>query len=272
MSRGAILFAFNSPKHDYYAMAEYTAKRINHFLDIPVTVVTNSESITQSSSYKFDNIVCIDADKSNKRSYSKKDTGVWINKGRFKAYDLSPYDETLVLDVDYVVNSNKLLKTFDTMDDFCCHENACFLMQPNEEDEYLSRYSFKTLWATVMAFKKTKRAKDIFDCIEMVQKNYSHYANLHNFISQIYRNDYALTLALRIANGHLVEKKDFIPWNLVHIGNNTQVYKNTNDEFNTEYTVMFDNWTKGKLKKEYITIKDLDMHLMNKKMFMGLML
>ena len=48
MSRGAILFAFNSPKYDYYAMAEFTAKRINHFLDIPVTLVTNEKSHKQA--------------------------------------------------------------------------------------------------------------------------------------------------------------------------------------------------------------------------------
>ena len=39
MTRGALLFAFNSPKYDYYAMAEHTAKRINHFLNMPVTLV-----------------------------------------------------------------------------------------------------------------------------------------------------------------------------------------------------------------------------------------
>ena len=38
MSRGAILFAFNSPKFNYYKMAEATAKRINHFLSMPVTL------------------------------------------------------------------------------------------------------------------------------------------------------------------------------------------------------------------------------------------
>jgi hypothetical protein len=42
------------------------------------------------------------------------------------------------------------------------------------------------------------------------------------------------------------------------------------DEFNTEYTVMFDNWNRGKIRKEYITIKDMDFHVMNKSNFMEL--
>ena len=46
------------------------------------------------------------SDKSNTREQQ-----VWINKGRYQAYELSPYEETLVLDVDYIINSDKLLKT-----------------------------------------------------------------------------------------------------------------------------------------------------------------
>lgn len=266
MKRGAILFAFNSPKFDYYSMAEFTAKRINHFLNLPVTVITDNESLSSKSSYRFDKTVIVEPDKNNIRDYA-----VWINKGRYQAYDLSPYDETIVLDTDYMVNSDKLLKTFDTCLDFCCHDTTEFLMQPNAPQEVLSAYSFKTLWATVMTFKKTNRSKQIFECLEMVQKNFAHYANIHNFLSVVFRNDYALTLALRIANGHLVPSQDIIPWNLIHIGKNTSVYNNNTDEFNTEYTVMFDNWQRGKIRKEYITIKDMDFHMINKENFVRLM-
>lgn len=266
MSKGAILFAFNNNKYDYYAMAEYTAKRINHFLDMPVTVVTDKSSVNKKSKYKFDNVIFTDPDTSNIREYN-----VWINKGRYQAYDLSPYDETLLLDVDYMVNSDKLLKVFDFYDDFCCHDNTGFFMQPNAAQEILSAYSYKTLWATAVAFKKGSRAKQIFECLEMVQKNFDHYANIHSFVAGIFRNDYALTLALRIANGHTVLSKDIIPWNLMHLGKNTQIHANSDKKFNTEYTIMFDAWQRGKIKKEYITIKDMDFHVMNKDLFVELM-
>ena len=222
MTRGVILFAFNSPKYNYYEMAEYTAKQINHFLGLPVTLVTDETSLSKDSEYSFDRIVLVEPDRSNKR-----DWGIWINKGRYQAYEFSPYDETLLLDVDYMVNSDKVLKAFDTSVDFCCHDTTTFLMHPGAPQEVLSSHSFKTLWATVIAFKKTNRAKQIFDCLEMVQRNYDHYGNIHSFIGGVYRNDYALTLALRIANGHLIPKTDIIPWNLVHVGKNTQVYTDT---------------------------------------------
>lgn len=263
MSKGAILFAFNSEKFDYYKMAENTAKRINHFLDLPVTLVTDEQSFVQTD-YTWDNVAKVEPDKNNFR-----DWGQWINKGRYQAFELSPYEETILLDVDYVVNSDKLLKTFETYNDFCCHNKTAFLMHSNLPQEHLSSYSYETLWATVVTFKKTKRAQQIFQCLEMVQKNFEHYANIHSFISATYRNDYALTLALRIANGHTILPGDFIPWNLVHVGKDTAIYKNSPDELCTEFTVLVDRWNRGKTKTEYITIKDTDFHLINKDMIEG---
>lgn len=265
MSRGALLFAFNSPKYNYYEMAVATAKRINHFLRLPVTIVSDESSIPNKVTYDFDKTIVVEADKSNVRDYN-----IWINKGRYQAYELSPYDETLLLDTDYMVNGDTLLKTFDLPTDFACHDTTSFLMHPGVAQEVLSVYSYKTLWATVVMFRKTQRAKQIFECLEMVQKNYDHYANIHSFIGGVYRNDYALTLALRITNGHADRPEDIIPWNLVHVGKNTSVYNNNDEELNTEYTVMFDNWQRGKIRKEYTTIKDTDFHVMNKDNFMEL--
>jgi len=265
MTKGVVLFAFNSPKYDYYKMAEITAKRVNHFLDLPVTVITDENSVINKTSYQFDKTIYTIPDKNNKR-----DWGVWINKGRYQAYQFSPYDETLLLDTDYMINSNKLLKIFDMPTDFCCHDTTSFLMHPDSPQEALSVYSFNTLWATVVMFKKTKRSEQIFDCLKMVQHNFDHYANLHGFVSATFRNDYALTLALRIVNGHTSVKNDVIPWNLLHVGKDVCIYRNSDDEFNTEYTVMFDNWKRGKIRKEYITMKDMDFHVMGKDNFMTL--
>lgn len=265
MKRGAILFAFNSLKYDYFSMAEFTAKRISYFLNLPVTVVTDENSLPNVPTFNFDNILVVEPDKSNNR-----DWGMWINKGRYQAYELSPYDETLLLDVDYVVNSNKLLKVFDICTDIMCHDNTKFLMQPNLPQEVLSSYSYNTLWATAVVFKKTNKAKQVFECLEMIQKNFDHYANIHSFVSFTFRNDYALTLALKLVNGHLENKQDIIPWSLVHVGKNTKVYANTSDIINSEYTIMFDHWKHGKIKKEYMLIKDMDFHMMNKDNFLEL--
>ena len=140
-------------------------------------------------------------------------------------------------------------------------------MQSNAPQELLSAYSYETLWATVVMFKKTERAKQIFDCLKMVQDNYDHYANIHSFVGGVYRNDYGLTLALKIVNGHSDVKSDYIPWNLIHLGKNTQITKNNEEEFDTSFRIKFDNWQRGKIRKEYIDVTDMDFHIMNKDLY-----
>lgn len=262
MTRGVILFAFNSPKYNYYDMAYYTAKRVQHFLNLPVTLVTDEESLPQVEDTIWDKVICVTPDKNNFR-----DWGLWINKGRYQAYELSPYEETLLLDVDYVVNSDKLLKIFDFYDDFCCHNRTEYLMQFGAAQELLSDYSYETLWATVVAFKKTPRAKQIFDALKMVQENYDHYGNIHSFVGGVYRNDYALTIALKIVNGHSDNIRDYIPWNLVHVGKNTQIEKCPGEMMDTDFKILFDNWQRGKIRKEYINVRDMDFHIMNKDLY-----
>jgi len=267
MTRGALLFAFNSPNYNYVEMAEFTAKRINRFLNIPVTLVTDQDSIKSNINYNFDHVRIVNSDPTN--YFQNK---IWINKGRYQAYELSPYDETLLLDVDYVINSDRLLKAFDTMDDFNCHKSVSYLMSEYNKQEYLSHYkhSLPTLWATVVTFKKTKRVKHIFECLKMVQENYQHYTNLYKFENETFRNDYGLTIAYRTVNGHEFLKSDIIPWNLLHIGLKTKVYKNSSDLYNTDYTIIYDKWIRNKIKKEYITISNTDFHVINKDIMMEL--
>ena len=268
MTRGILLFAFNSPEYNYYKMAEFTAKRVNHFLNLPVSIVTDKSSYATSTGYAFDNVYTIDSDPNN--TFQGR---VWLNKGRYRSYELSPYDETILLDVDYVINSDTLLKVFDVMDDFCCHESINFLMNEYNKKEHLdfsNDLTLPTLWATVVGFKKTKRVENIFKCLQMVQENYQHYANIHKFSCDTYRNDYGLTIAHRIVNGHSNVRSDILPWNLTHIGPKTFVYKNNDEAYCNDYTVVFDKWRQGKIKKEYIIVKDMDFHIINKDIFLEL--
>jgi hypothetical protein len=262
MTRGVLLFAFNNDKVDYYSMAVATAKRANKFLNLPVTVVTDKTTDLSKHTYQFDNVIIVEADRNNLNASNE----VWINKGRFQAYTLSPYDETLLLDTDYLINSDKLLKPFELYDDFMCHNRTSFLMIPSHSQELISEHTYPTLWATVIYFKKTQKTKQIFECMEMIQKNYSHYTQLYNMTVGNYRNDFSLTIALRIVCGQTEDHLHYIPWNLVHVGKNTQVYKDTD----TSYTVMYDNWQRGKIRKEYCTVSEMDFHMMNKENFMEL--
>jgi len=262
MSKGVLLFAFNNGITNYYDMAVATAKRVNHFLNLPVSIVTDINSLPVTPTYEFDKLFVVQADSSN-----KKDRKVWINKGRYQAYDLSPYDETLLLDTDYLINSNQLLKIFDIYDDFMCPNRTYFLMNEHgHQQEQVSVTSFNTLWATIIAFKKTNKAKQIFDCMYMIQENYTHYLNIYNMHSSQFRNDHALAISCRIVNGHLEDKSMYMPWALTHINTELIVEKLTNSVYNTSYKIYKKNQKTS--KPEYCVVNNMDFHLMNKNMFM----
>lgn len=253
--RGVLLTAHNNGKDDYYQMAVYTAKRINKFLDLPVTVITDPDSVSDTG-YTFDKTIFVEPDKSNHR---KKST--WINKGRYKIYELTPYDDTLVIDTDYMVNSRQLLDAFNIDTDFCCHKNIKWLME-GDNPEYFHKNLIPTLWATVMRFRKTKRSMHIFQMIEMVQNNYEHYAGIYKFMPYMYRNDYAVTIALKTVNGHLELPTDYLYWRLLHVSLQVKVYRDSD----TAYTLMATDKKTG--KNQYIKLSDTDFHMLNKHNFM----
>ena len=45
MSSGVLLFAFNNEQVDYVSQAQYLAKRIRKYLDLPTTLVTDDVAL-----------------------------------------------------------------------------------------------------------------------------------------------------------------------------------------------------------------------------------
>lgn len=253
MKRGAVLFAYNNDITDYYKMAAYTASRIERFLNIPVTVITDADSI--SCDYQFDQVIVRTPDTSNARKGT-----VWINKGRYEVFDLSPYDDTLVLDTDYLVNSDKLNLLFKSDSDFLCHRDCRFLLN-DAGQETIGIHGPQTYWATVMRFTKTTRTRELFSMVEMVQKNYDHYRKIYNVTSGMYRNDYAVTLALRTVNGQVENKSDSIPWKLLHVPSTDTTVTREDD---TVYRIS----KHGEGRQTHIIVKNTDFHMINKQNFM----
>ena len=85
-SRGIVGFAYNTKEIDYVSIANQTLGLASRVLGLPYTLITD-ESIQSS----FDN---------QRYSIDTKEFIQWRNAGRFHAYKLSPYDETLVIDVE----------------------------------------------------------------------------------------------------------------------------------------------------------------------------
>lgn len=201
-SRGAVIFAFNSVRIDYVKIAKRSAKLVKHFLQIPVTVITDSDIADNV----FDRVIKIENKDSNFRYTSDGETTEWRNFGRHKAYELTPYDETILIDGDYFILDSNLNKFWSIDFDYK------IITTSNSPDQTMSNAmghrGFNLLWATVVMFRKTKFTKTFFDLIGRVQKNYAYYYKLFNLTGP-YRNDFAFAIADLVINGYTKDPRNY---------------------------------------------------------------
>ena len=72
MSSGVLLFAFNNEQVDYVSQAQYLAKRIRKYLDLPTTLVTDDvERVVKFYNGKevFDEILSSSIEQKNHKTY-----------------------------------------------------------------------------------------------------------------------------------------------------------------------------------------------------------
>jgi len=260
MTTGALLFAFNNEVTDYVQMAAWSARRIRHHLGIPVAVITNSRNPVLSQ--QFDQVIHAEPDSGGTRFFEDYDSTVtWHNAGRVDAYALTPWDQTLVLDADYVVASSQLRFVLDSSRDFMCHDRAYDIAKSRYLDELntFGEHRLPMSWATVMMFRKSNTAAYIFDCMQMIRANWDHYRALYKIQKSTYRNDFALSIALGIVNGG-TWRIDSVPWSLASILPEYQLEQISNTDETFKITHRAANG--GNL---YLGVNGMDFHAMGKK-------
>ena len=257
MTTGALIFAFNNEHTDYLAMAAWSADRIRRHLDIPVAVITDCTDPSRLS--KFDRVIQADPVSGGTRYFDDyKQTVTWYNATRTDAYSLTPWDQTLLLDADYVVCGDELKLVLASSQDFMCHRLA-WDITAQDYFEGLNRFGQHKMpmwWATVMMFRRSNIAQYIFDSMNMIKQNWKHYKDLYHITGSHYRNDYALSIALGIVSGHTL-KVDNIPWNLASILPEHVITQIGLDHFEIKYQ------DQGKMKK--MDWHSMDFHAMGKK-------
>jgi len=209
-SRGVVLFAFNTGV-DYVEIADRVSRLIKHNLKLPITLITDLDS---QPKFNYDSIIRIDNTSDNFRNVDDKQI-TWRNFGRYLAYDLSPYTETILLDTDYLVLDDSLLKLFATDFDYkLMHHNRNL---ENCSYEVMGETSLPFVWATVVLFRKTERARLFFNFIGRIQRNYRYYRALYNIREGNFRNDYAFAIANCILNGYNLNVDQGIPWRMLTV-------------------------------------------------------
>jgi hypothetical protein len=213
-SRGILAFAYNTPTTNYEEIAHQTLTVASRRLDLPYTLITEATVPCAVDNTRYD----IDLEQFVQ----------WRNQGRYLAYELSPYNETIVIDVDYLILDQNLLEIFKQPWDYLLQRNSHALTQ--SWPTTMGPNSLPYIWATVFAFRKTARAKQFFNLVERIQKNYGYYRLLFNMQERNYRNDYAFAVADTILNGYVIGTNS-IPGSMLAIDQSIDSIQIKNNQF-----------------------------------------
>jgi hypothetical protein len=196
MTVGCIIFAYDGDVL-YGPQAVLAAKLVIKHLGIPVSLVTDSRTLGDiKEPTLFEHVFIQEIGPTTNTRVLAGNVVVWKNANRSSAYDISPYDRTLVIDSDFLVLSDRLKTYLDSDRDF--------MICPNMKDLHPTRTgsrvvlnpaSVPMLWATNIIFNKTAEVESIFKLVEHIKDNWEYYGALYKFNTKRFRNDYAFSVA-----------------------------------------------------------------------------
>ena len=268
MTTGAVIFAHNNLKIDYTKLAIFSATRVKEFLDIPVSIITDNPRWLESNYpvHPFDKVIVIDSPPSTKKAFYDGTLSSfnleWRNLTRSSVYNLTPYDTTLVLDSDYIINSNNLKPALDRDFDFQIYKESVDLAAWRNVGHFdrINPYSIPFYWATVFVFRKNIVMESFFNLVSYIKENWEYFKVLYSIDSHVFRNDYAFSIAIHIMNGktNSVFATD-LPGSMIYCTDRDYVI--SIDESKISFLI-----EKEKHPGEYILAKtnNLDVHILNK--------
>ena len=217
MSNGVVLFAYNNDKLDYTKLAVMTALSVKANLKnnnvALLTDVKTYEHLIETHpqdliKYCFDKIITEDlTHEENTRVHNDSPwhsfQAQFSNGNKHNVYNLSPWDKSLLIDVDYIVNSDALDRLFDTDYELALFRNARGLRWelPHHEEQRLHPDGIDMWWSTVVYWQKSEPSTQFFNMWHHVKENYDYYKFLYKFPGKMFRTDYASSIAIHLLKG-----------------------------------------------------------------------
>ena len=273
MSQGVLLFAQNTREVDYLKLSVLAAKLAKKNLQVPVSLVTDSatlewaEESNQLSTVQevFDQVIQTERPRicNNFRYLSDgndRSRVPFVNDARSRAYDLTPYERTLLIDSDFLINTPTLREYWNADSDIMISQSlgdVAAVDRIGYYDRYISDTGIHLYWATAVMFSKSPISQHFFNLVEHVKENYVYYADLFRFDHRTYRNDIAFSIAKHIVDGYetnllgslLPTLSTFDKDVLIDVNDNTLIFL-INAMNNSNFYAA--------------AIKDRDIHVMNK--------
>lgn len=202
MSKGILVHAFNNEQVDYVKQAIFLAKRARKHLNLPVSIVTDCDVPDV-----FDKVIKITKDGYTQKVYNNGHQAQQLtfkNNSRVISYDVTPYDQTLMLDTDIIICDDTFKQCFAQQKDLLLYKDAYDLAQTRDYREFskISETSVDFYWATCVYFTKCKSNSIFFELLKHIEENWQHYRMAYQILSQTYRNDFAFSIAIHIMNNH----------------------------------------------------------------------
>ena len=214
---GLLLIAYTNFTINYGALAVLAAKLAKrHMNNIHVTLMTDERTYRElldngPSNFRtaFDNIIVENLDhETNIRLHHDTPwyqfNTQFSNKNKHTIFQKSPYQKTLMIDVDYLIGNDDLLKIFDTDYGLALFKNAISARNhaPRMQEQKLNEHGIDMWWSTVVYWDKdSPEAEIFFNVWEHVKENYNYYKFLYKFPGALYRTDFAASIAIHLLNG-----------------------------------------------------------------------
>ena len=217
MKKGILIYAHNSRAVDYALMSVISGGLAKKYLNVPASLVTDPSTvewmreskILEKATAVFENLIVVNrpqTDNTRKLSDGESSEVVpFLNSNRSSAWDITPYDRTLLIDSDFLIFSNRLSEYWDVDADVMIGESINDICNNNRlgyHDRYISDVGVKLYWATTVMFTKNQTGKLFFDTVNLVKENYEYYADVFRFDSRQFRNDIAFSIAKHILDGY----------------------------------------------------------------------
>lgn len=270
-NNGILIYAHNNEKIDYIKLSILSALHAKKNLNLPVTLITDSQSIESAKKDNldkkyfsiFDDIKVIDIPKIiGKRNYKNLDEDFYlnfINFSRHLSWELTPYEKTLVIDSDYLIMSSNLKSYFNATSDFMIADSINDIIGEKRlgfNDSYVSFTGIKLKWATTILFRKNEKSKRLFELVKHIQENYNVYSQIYRFDTRMYRNDISFSLAFHIMNGYIETHNYNLP-PILSLSSKDQI-------FDVEKDKIFFLCDINSPNPAAVSISNVDIHIMNK--------
>jgi hypothetical protein len=274
--KGICIFCYNNEQIDYVKLSIICSLLAKKNLNLPIALITdtNTESYIESNFNTdlidncFDYIISQNiTHESNKRIHNDSPwyefVAPFYNTNKQNVFNLSPFNQTLLIDSDYLIYTDNLNKIFDQGVNLATFDNAKSIRNDNPllGEIYLNPNGIKMYWSTAIYFTKDKINSIFFNLWNHVKENYDYYQMLYKFPSGLYRTDFAISIANHILNGR--SQGNFC----TNLPQKQMYYSSQNDnliDVKNDSLLFVANDVKENWKDIAVKWSNLDVHVMNK--------